>query len=401
MKYQIEEIENGTVTTTPGFKAAGTHCGIKKRKKDLALIYSESPCEAGGVSTTNLVKAAPNHITDAIIHSGKAVRGILVNSGNANACTGQDGFNRAKAVQEHYARALGIKTDELIIASTGVIGVELQSDTIIAGSEEIVSALDYNGGLDAAEAIMTTDLRPKFRAMKVSGDFGTFTIGGMCKGSGMINPNMATMLAYLTTDIQINRDELQDALVRAVNRTFNRISVDGDTSTNDMVVILANHSSGVVYTKVKDAFEEALYRLCYFLAHAIIADGEGVTKIITLNIINAASEKDADILGEKISCSPLVKTAFHGEDPNWGRLMGVVGRAGIPVDPAKVRILFEDYCLLDTDYKVSFDEEYLRSILAKKEITLTIDLNMGTHSVQWLTCDFSKQYIEINASYRT
>lgn len=401
MNYTITEIENGTVTTTPGFKAAGTHCGIKKRKKDLALIYSDTPCVAGGVSTTNLVKAAPNHITDAIISAGKPVHGILVNSGNANACTGEDGHRRAKAVQEHYAQALGIKTDELIIASTGVIGVELQSDTIISGSEEIISALDFNGGMDATEAIMTTDLRPKYRAYQVAGEFGTFTIGGMCKGSGMINPNMATMLAYLTTDIQITRDELQQCVVRAVNRTFNRISVDGDTSTNDMVVLLSNNLSDASYSTAREAFEEALYKLCFYLAHAIVADGEGVTKIITLNIINAATEHDADVIGEKISCSPLVKTAFHGEDPNWGRLMGVVGRAGVPVDPAKVRILFEEYCLLDTDYRVNFDEAYLRTILAQKEINVTIDLNMGKHSVQWLTCDLSKQYIEINASYRT
>jgi glutamate N-acetyltransferase/amino-acid N-acetyltransferase len=402
--YQF--INNGSVTSAKGFKAAGIHCGVKEKTKklDLALIYSEDPCTVAGTYTINKVKAAPLIISRDTVAKSKFVKAVVVNSGNANACTGEEGNLDALDMQKKCADALNIKQNEVLIASTGVIGKRLPLDKIKSGINKAIPALSTKGGLDAANAIMTTDLKVKSYAVKVQLASGAVTIGAICKGSGMIMPNMATMLAFICTDATISKHDLYGILLNSVKKSFNKISVDGDTSTNDMVLLLANGASGISIEKDSDdfnSFKEALDGICIKMAKAIAADGEGATKLITINIKHARSEKEADTVARSISNSPLVKTAFYGGDANWGRILSAAGQSGADIDPAKVSICFDNHQVLLPNYKLVIDEAKASKILAKPEITVTVDLGNGEHESTWWMCDLSENYVKINANYRT
>jgi glutamate N-acetyltransferase/amino-acid N-acetyltransferase len=397
-------IPEGTVTSVQGFKSAGIHCGIKKQRKDLALIYSDTPCSAAGTFTMNKVVAAPNVISKNIIKQYGKVRAILVNSGNANACTGTKGFENALESQSYLAKRLSVNPSEIIISSTGVIGRQLPIEKLLIGIDKIISRLSENGGKDSAEAILTTDLKKKSFAAKVQLEEGEVTIGGICKGSGMIMPNMATMLAFLTTDASVENSVLQKLLTNSVNETFNKISVDGETSTNDMVILLANGASEI---KINDGtadysvFLEALTAVCSEMAKAIASDGEGATKLITVSVNNAKTKEDANAIAKAVANSPLVKTAMNGNDANWGRILSVAGNSGVDFNPDKVTIKFDDLPILLPNYSADFNEDEAKKVLNKNEVTVFLDLDEGKESSTWWTCDFSENYIKINASYRT
>jgi glutamate N-acetyltransferase / amino-acid N-acetyltransferase len=402
--YQF--IKNGSVTSTKGFKAAGIHCGVKAKtkKSDLALIYSAEPCTVAGTYTLNKVKAAPLLLSRDTVKKSKFVKAVVVNSGNANACTGEAGDIDALEMQKKCADALGIKQQEVLIASTGVIGQKLPIDKIKSGIDKIVPKLSVKGGLDAANAIMTTDLKVKSFAVKVKLASGIVTIGSICKGSGMIMPNMATMLAFISTDAKISKAVLYDILYSSVKISFNKISVDGDTSTNDMVLLLANGASGISIEKNSNdyiQFKEALDAVCIKMAKAIASDGEGATKLVTINVKSAKSEKEADTVAKSIANSPLVKTAFYGEDANWGRILSATGQSGANVDPAKISISFDKLAVLLPGYKLVINEQKAAKILAKPEITITVDLGNGKEECTWWMCDLSEDYVKINANYRT
>jgi glutamate N-acetyltransferase / amino-acid N-acetyltransferase len=400
----IEYLKNGTITSVQGIKAAGVFCGLKKQKKDLALIYSDTPANAGGTFTLNKVKAAPLLISKDIISKDQKVRAVLINSGNANACTGEQGFNNATETQEFCANHFRVNIEEVLVASTGVIGVQLNIDKIKEGIANIRLSESNSAGHDAAEAILTTDTFPKSFACKIQLKKGEVRIGGICKGSGMIMPNMATMLAFIATDAEIPKHLVQKLIKEAVNKSFNRISVDGDTSTNDMVVLMANGFSKISIDEENDDFQIfkfALTDLCKKMAMSIIKDGEGATKFISVKVISAKSETDADSVAKAVVNSPLVKTALYGADANWGRILSAVGNSGINFSPEKVMIKIGELPLLNPSYISNFDESVAKEILLQNEIDITIELNDGEASTNWWTCDFSEQYVKINANYRT
>ncbi len=400
--YQF--IDNGTVTSVPGFTAAGIHCGIKKSKKDLAMIYSATPCSAAGTFTLNKVKAAPLLVSQKIIIEGRPVKAILVNSGNANACTGEKGYEHASETQELAAEKLGIAPHEVLISSTGVIGQFLPMEKMKSGIDQIVPRLSAEGGHDAASAIMTTDTKMKSFGVTVALAQGKISMGLIAKGSGMIMPNMATMLGFVTTDAAMDHELLQEALSGAVNQSFNKITVDGDTSTNDMVVILANGHSGIRIRKETADYElflDGLSALCREAAKAVISDGEGATKLITITVEGAVTAEEADLVGKAIANSPLVKTAIHGEDANWGRILCAAGYSGAQIEPEKVTIYFDEVPVLLEGYHIALDEEKAKQALSKNQITIKINLGVGFCSSTWWTCDLSAEYIHINAAYRT
>lgn len=397
-------IDNGSVTSPKGFKAAGIFCGIKKKKKDLALIVSDKPCTAAGVYTLNKVKAAPLLISKEITESDSLVSAILVNSGNANACTGEEGFSAAKETQKKTAEKLNISPENVLLSSTGVIGMKFPVEKILDGIEQIVQELSGDGGIDAAEAIRTTDTTTKSFAVKVKLSSGEITIGGICKGSGMIMPNMATMLGFITTDAKIEKSLLKKLLINSTNISFNKISVDGETSTNDMVVILANGLSEVDIKEGTDdekVFQSALNELSIAMAKSIVADGEGATKLISINVTGAKSQLDADLVGKSLANSNLLKTAIYGKDANWGRIMSAAGMSGAEFEPEKVSIFFDDHEVLSSNFNIKLDEEKALSILSRKEILLKINLGEGKFSSTFWTCDFTEEYVKINANYRT
>jgi glutamate N-acetyltransferase / amino-acid N-acetyltransferase len=397
-------IENGTITSVQGFKAAGMHCGLKKRKKDLALIYSDVPCNAAGTFTLNKVKAAPILISKKLIENKNKVKAILVNSGNANACTGEQGNNDALELQKYCAEMLDVNQEEVLISSTGVIGQFMPVEKVMKGIHKIVGTLSSDGGMDAAEAIMTTDLKMKSFALKIKLPGGEVIIGGICKGSGMIMPNMATMLAFITTDADIDQPVLQEMLLSAVNKTFNKITVDGDTSTNDMVILLANGKSGISIKK--DTVEYSLFLkglslISEEMAKSIIIDGEGATKLIRVTVSNAKTSFDADSIAKSIANSPLVKTALNGADANWGRIISAAGKSGADFNPMNTKIYFDDLPIMLAGYKIVLDEVKAAEILNKDNFSISLDLDEGHFTSTWWTCDFSQDYIKINANYRT
>jgi glutamate N-acetyltransferase / amino-acid N-acetyltransferase len=397
-------LENGSVTSAKGFQATGIHCGLKKKNKDLALIYSNIPAEAAGVYTLNKAKAAPVTISENITKQNIKVRAIICNSGNANACTGLDGHLDAIDVQKNCAKVLGINQNQVLVSSTGVIGERLNVSAIKNSLTTLKENLSEDGGLLAAQAIMTTDLVSKNFAVKVELSNGEIVIGGIAKGSGMIMPNMATMLGFVTTDAKISKEDLQFALTDAVNDSYNKISVDGETSTNDMVLILANGVSNVEVKQGTDdykIFTSALKDLSISMAKSIVADGEGATKFITLNIINAKTDKEANVIARAIANSPLVKTAINGGDPNWGRIISAASSSGADVYPEKMTLYFDDLAIFQPNYKINEVENEAAKILEQKNITITLDLNDGNSNTTWWTCDYSEQYIKINAHYRT
>ncbi len=400
----INFVEGGSVTSTPGFMAAGIFAGIKRKRKDLALIYCPRPCNVAGTFTLNKVKAAPLLISQEVINKGNLVKAVLVNSGNANACTGEEGYNDALKSQEYLAEKLGIDKSEVLISSTGVIGQKMPMDALLSGIDNIIPQLSEFGGLSAAEAIMTTDTVKKSFAVNFTINEQTVTIGVICKGSGMIMPNMATMLAFFTTDAKIDNNLLNKYLVKAVNQTFNKISVDGETSTNDMVIIMANGLSGVE-VKENDAsgglFYEALFTIATEAAKSIAKDGEGATKLITINVTGAHTQLDADLAGKSIANSPLVKTAIYGNDANWGRILSSVGNSGANIDPEKVSIYFDNSPVLLPGYNIVLNEKEAYDKLNRKEVFINVNLNGGTFSSTWYTCDFTENYIKINSEYRS
>jgi glutamate N-acetyltransferase/amino-acid N-acetyltransferase len=400
----ISQIKNGSITDVNGFKANGVHCGLKKQKDDLALITSDVPANAAGTFTLNKVKAAPLLISKKIINEGHKIKAVLVNSGNANACTGEKGYNDALDIQSYCAEKLNIAVDEVLVSSTGVIGEYINTDAVKLGVDKLAVSLEDDGGINAAKAIMTTDLQNKHFAYKVKLSGGEITLGAICKGSGMIMPNMATMLAFIGTDAEIDKNLLQKLLSGAVNNSFNKISVDGETSTNDMVVLMANGVSGLKIgegTKNEEIFYTALEMICKDMAKSIAADGEGATKLITINVNNAASDRDADIIARALANSPLVKTAMYGEDANWGRIISSAGGSGADFNPDKVEIYLDDQPVLLSGYRVVIDEELVKTVLKKKEISINIYVNEGSNNTTWWTCDYSENYIKINALYRS
>jgi glutamate N-acetyltransferase/amino-acid N-acetyltransferase len=401
----IEECSGG-ITAPKGFLAAGIHCGLKKMNKDLALVISEVPAAGAGVFTTNKVPAAPVLIDKDQIRKSSSFRAILVNSGNANACTGDRGYLDALTMVKRTATVLGVNEDEVLVSSTGVIGKYLPMDRINEGIEQVSLMLGIEGNTPAAMAIMTTDKFPKEVAVKCSIDGIPVTIGGMAKGSGMIAPNMATMLAFISTDAAISQQLLQDSIKLASDRSFNRITVDGDTSTNDMVLVLANGLAGnsplnTVYDPGYNSFYQALEYLLIRLSKMIVMDGEGATKFVEIEVTGAVSEETAVQAARAIANSNLVKTAIHGEDANWGRIIAAVGYSGIDFNPARVEIYFGDVPILRKNYVINFSEEEAKKVLTQKEIKITVNLNQGNASATFWTCDLSKEYVAINANYRT
>lgn len=397
-------MNDGSITSVNGIKSAGIHSGVKRKRKDLALIVSDSLCTAVGTYTLNKAKAAPVSISKNITDNGGKVKALLVNSGNANACTGERGYSDALGMQKCCAEKLNVSPNKVLISSTGIIGKYLEIDKIKEGINGIIPKLSYNGGTDSAEAIMTTDIKKKEFALKVQLEKGEVTIGGIAKGSGMIMPNMATMLGFLATDALIDNNTLKKLLKNSVNKTFNKISVDGETSTNDMVVMIANGANGISINENTDdykKFQSALDDICTKMAKAIVGDGEGATKLVTININNAKSNKDADLIAKALANSPLFKTAIYGEDANWGRIISAAGASEADIVPEKTSILINDLPILDPNYKIITNGESLKNALSGKEIIVTVDLHNGSSSTTWWTCDYSEQYIKINAHYTT
>jgi glutamate N-acetyltransferase/amino-acid N-acetyltransferase len=396
---------DGGVTAPSGFRASGLHCGIKASgKPDLSLIVSDGPASAAGLFTVNLAKAAPLYLCqDHLASSGGRVRAIVTNSGCANACTGPQGMADAKEMAQLTAMALGCREDHVLVASTGVIGVNLKMDKIRTGVPQAVSALAADGGAAAARAIMTTDPFPKEYAVEVTTELGTFRVGGMAKGSGMIEPRMATMLGYLTTDAAVDPVMLSRAVTEASRYTFNAITVDGEPSTNDCVFALANGASGVtINERLYPILFDALRAVAHELALGIVRGGEGATKLIAITVTGAATDGDAWMAARAIANSPLVKTAVHGGDPNWGRLVAAAGRSGAAfvLDGARVQIgslvLFENGRPFDELAPQAAD------YLMGKDLQIAVDLGAGgTHRATVWTCDLSAEYVKINAEYRT
>jgi len=399
------EYIDGGITSPQGFKAAGVACGIRKRgRKDLALVYSQVPAQAAAVYTQNKFQAAPLQITKDHLKDGIA-QAIVVNSGVANACMGQEGLKSAREMANITAECLQIKAEDVVVASTGVIGVPLPMELISAGIKDASKVLSFDGGSDAAEAIMTTDLAKKEVACKLQIGGKTVIIGAMAKGSGMIHPNMATMLGFITTDASIERDCLQHVLKKATDATFNMISVDGDTSTNDMVVILANglaqNPKITMESQYLKDFEEAVTEICTILAKMIAQDGEGATKLMEVEVVGAKSLEDARKGARAICSSNLVKAAIFGADANWGRIVTALGYSGAEVDPALVDVYIGELLVAAKGTGLSFDEEKAKQILQQKEIKLKVNLNLGTAEAKAWGCDLSYDYVRINADYRS
>ncbi|MBI5300695.1 MAG: bifunctional glutamate N-acetyltransferase/amino-acid acetyltransferase ArgJ [Chloroflexi bacterium] len=397
----MQSSTNTGVTIPRGFRAAGVACGLKKTGAlDFAMIASDHDCACAGVFTTNRVKAAPVLYDQATLANNPgAIRAVVANSGCANACTGDAGLADTRATAEATARALGIRADQVLVLSTGVIGQRLPMDKLLAGVADAAKKLSYTGGDDASRAIMTTDTRPKVFAMRDS----QFAIGGMCKGAGMIHPNMATMLAVITTDAMIAPNLLDQALRAAVNQSFNRISVDGDMSTNDTVLVLANGASNYAIRNTQQLaeFTNALTQVCTDLAKQLVRDGEGATKFVEIVVRGAASEDDAVRVAKAIANSPLTKTALYGGDANWGRVVCAAGYSGIAVEPANLRLWFGDVNVFSNGMPTNFDEADSTAALAGTDISIRLDLGMGNAGTTVWTCDLSHDYVTINGKYRT
>ena len=403
----------GAVTAAQGFQAAGVHAGIKTsnhKKKDVAMIYSTVPCVVAGVFTTNVVKAAPVRYDMEIVKKGVA-RAIVINSGNANACTGQQGMDDVKETAEYAGGLMGINSDEVLVCSTGVIGHTLPMDRIKEGIASAHSALSDSpeGGHDAAQAILTTDVYLKEISYTIDLDGVPVTIGGMAKGSGMICPNMATMLAFITTDASIEGNVLKKLMKEAADLSFNQISVDGDMSTNDTMLMMANGLAGNAKieegTKNYDLFKEALLKITAYLAKKIARDGEGATHLFEAEVINAPDEKSARKIAKSIVSSNLVKAAIFGKDANWGRIICAAGYAGVDFDPSLVDIYLKSangsILVAQNGGGLEFNEEEALDILKEENVFAVVDLKSGNASGKAWGCDLTYDYVKINADYRT
>lgn len=407
----MKRIEGG-VTAAKGFQAAGIAAGIKKgNTKDMALVYSTEPCTAAGTFTTNVVKAAPVKWDYDQVHGQKYAQAIVCNSGVANACTGEEGYSYCKKTSQAAAKALNISENAVLVASTGVIGKQLPMDKMEAGIEKMAPLLSdsLEAGSLAAQAIMTTDTVKKEIAYSLEVAGKTVTIGGMCKGSGMIHPNMCTMLGFVTSDLAIEKDLMQDMLREVIGDTFNMISVDGDTSTNDTVLFLTNGLAGNEILKEKNddynKVKEALFEVCKYLAKAIAGDGEGATALFEVKIVGAESKEQAVILSKSIITSSLTKAAIFGHDANWGRILCAMGYSGAQFDPEKVDLFFESAAgkiqIISDGVAVDYSEEEATKILSEKEVTAIADVKMGDVTATAWGCDLSYDYVKINADYRS
>ncbi|MFZ2631301.1 MAG: bifunctional glutamate N-acetyltransferase/amino-acid acetyltransferase ArgJ [Desulfosalsimonadaceae bacterium] len=387
-----------------GFTAAGISAGIKKTgAKDLGLIVSTVPAAVAGVFTKNQIKAAPVVLDMERVATG-ICRAVIVNSGNANCCTGEQGMKDAIYMAKLAADAIGVSEDMALVSSTGVIGQALPVEKVAAAVPGLVSALSPDGFLSFAEAIMTTDTKPKMitRTVDVAGK--TFSLVAVAKGAGMIRPDMATMLSYVCTDVEADPQTLKQILTKAVNLSYNRITIDGDTSTNDTVLILANGLSGVSINDagVKERFQAVLDEMLITLAKMVVKDGEGVTKLVEIRVTGATSDADADKMADTVAHSNLVKTAFFGEDANWGRIIGALGRSGAPIQPDAVDISFDDVLLVKNGLWCGIDAEAAATkVLKLPEFAVNIDVHMGSGRASYWTCDFSIDYVKINADYRS
>lgn len=406
------KVINGGVTAAKGFQAAGIAAGIKKgNAKDMAMIYSTVPCMAAGTFTTNVVKAAPVKWDQQIVYHAPAAQAVVCNSGIANACTGEEGYGYCKKTAQAAAEILGIPEDSVLVASTGVIGKQLPMDILEAGVEKMVPLLSESeaAGTLAAESIMTTDTVKKEIAVETEIDGKKVTIGGMCKGSGMIHPNMCTMLGFVTTDVNISKELLQEALSDSVKDTYNMVSVDGDTSTNDTVLLLANGQAGNAEIQEKnedyEKFAEALGYVNTWLAKHIAADGEGATALFEVKVIHAANKEQAVTLSKSIITSNLTKAAIFGHDANWGRILCAMGYSGAQFDPEKVDLYFESAAgslkIIEDGVATGYSEEEATKILSEKEVTAVADIKMGEACATAWGCDLTYDYVKINADYRS
>lgn len=403
---------SGGVNAAKGFMANGLNAGIKNNvKKDMALVYSEKPCVAAGVFTTNKVKAAPVKWDYNVVHNSPYAQAVVINSGVANACTGEEGYGYCMDMAETVGNEMKLPKDAVLVASTGVIGRQLPMDIIKEGIKKLPKGLkpDEEAATLAAEAIMTTDNKSKQVAVNFEIDGKVVTVGGMCKGSGMIHPNMATMLCFITTDCMIKKDLLQKALSEIVNDTFNMISVDGDTSTNDSVLLLAN---GMAENKIIDTedenykkFYEALYYIMEELSKKIAGDGEGCTCLFEVRVLNALTKEDAKTMAKSVVCSSLTKAAIYGHDANWGRILCAMGYSGAEFDPELVDIYFESACgrlqIVKDGRADDYSEEEATKILSKEHVIAICDCKQGTFNATAYGCDLTHEYVNINADYRS
>ncbi len=387
-----------------GFSASGIYAGIKKKElKDLGLIVSDVPAAVAGVFTKNQIKAAPVLLDMERIKSGTC-RAVIANSGNANCCTGDQGIKNAIRMAKAVAEKLGVPEEMVLVSSTGVIGQNLPVEKIESNIPRLFDVLSSDGFIDFAESIMTTDTKPKMLSRKVAVAGKFFSITGIAKGAGMIRPDMATMLSYVCTDVEADPTTLKRLLKDAVNLSYNRITIDGDTSTNDTVLILANGKSGLSLhdAAVKDAFKDALEEMLITLAKMVVKDGEGVTKLVEIKVSGAASNEDAKIMADTVAHSNLVKTAFFGEDANWGRIIGALGRSGVTLNPDTIDICFNDIMLVKNGLWCGAETETAATKVMKlPEFAVNIDVHLGVGQASCWTCDFSIDYVKINADYRS
>lgn len=407
----MKKIEGG-ITAAKGFMAASAAAGIKyKDRKDMAVIYSQVPCQAAGTFTTNVVKAAPVKWDQKLVKESGEAQAVVINAGIANACTGAEGYSYCKATAQAAAEALGVDENSVLVASTGVIGMQLPMDRLTAGIRMMAPLLSdtQESGTEAAKAIMTTDTEKKEVAVEFEAGGKTVTIGGMCKGSGMIHPNMCTMLAFVTTDLAISRELLQEALSQDIKDTYNMISVDGDTSTNDTVLLLANGMAGnpVITEKNEDyhAFCQALNVVNETLAKKMAGDGEGCTALFEVKIIGAESKQQAVTLAKSVITSNLTKAAIFGHDANWGRILCAMGYSGALFDPEKVDLFFESAAgklkIIENGVALNYSEEEATRILSEPEVTAVADVKMGDQTATAWGCDLTFDYVKINADYRS
>lgn len=393
------------VTFAKGFTAAGVKAGIKKSGNlDVAVIYTKTQAVVAGTFTQNKVAAAPVYVSKEVVATGTA-HAIVANAGCANACTGQQGLDDAHKMAQIASDELGVNADDVIVGSTGVIGVNLPMDKLEAGIKDAVANLSADGSGNAGRAIITTDTHSKSVTCEFELSGKTVRMGAIAKGSGMIRPNMATMLCYITTDIAIDQALLQKAVSGCVEKSFNMISVDGDMSTNDMVIVLANGEANNAKITEENAdyqiFFDKLMMLCTELAKQIAADGEGASKFLTINVKGAKSFADAKTVGMAIANSPLVKTAFFGEDPNWGRVICAVGYSGADMVPEKTVVKFGGITIFANGTGVTYDEKALAHVMKEKDIVIDIELNMGQEDATVWSCDLSYEYVKINGEYHT
>lgn len=402
-RQTIHVVEDGHVTSPKGFTAGGVHTGLRKSVLDFGWIHSEIPATAAGIYTLNSFQAAPLKLTKQHIAKAQQIQTVVVNSGNANSCTGEDGIKKAQATVELVAKEKNIDEHLVAIASTGIIGVPLPFELIKKGIEYLNDPV-YQKVINFERAILTTDIRTKHIAVELKIDGKVITIGGAAKGSGMIDPNMATMLAFITTDAAVDSESLEYALKTAANQTFNMITVDGDSSTNDMVLALANgRQENLLLTKNHpqwNEFFEGFQYVCQILAKSIARDGEGATKLIEVEVLRAKTSKAARAVAKSVVSSNLVKTAIYGSDANWGRIIAAIGYSNQKIEPERVQISIGDTIVVEKGVGIPFDEEAVILTLVKDEVKLSIDLQQGSQSATAWGCDLTYDYIRINSSYR-